>query len=162
LRVEHLLNDCATVAVVQSIWHGKLQSPKTQAAVRKVDLSADLARMLFIGFRHDTSVSQRSTDPGRRPPAPEDLRLRMSGLRDRRAGRLPPRPHFPFVSALRNCRRDRIQRKRRRQLPAPLLLWHGIYQVKGVGTQIVLTYVLTIEDPHRFLKSREVGCLTDS
>src|SRR4030081_245606 len=31
-------------------------------------------------------------------------------------------------------------------------------QVKGVGTQIALTYVLTIEDPHRFVKSREVGC----
>jgi len=31
-------------------------------------------------------------------------------------------------------------------------------QVKGVGTQIALTYVLTIEDPYRFEKSREVGC----
>jgi transposase len=31
-------------------------------------------------------------------------------------------------------------------------------QVKGVGTQIALTYVLTVEDPHRFRKSREVGC----
>jgi transposase len=31
-------------------------------------------------------------------------------------------------------------------------------QVKGVGTQIALTYILTIEDPHRFPKSREVGC----
>jgi len=31
-------------------------------------------------------------------------------------------------------------------------------QVKGVGTQIALTYVLTIEDPYRFAKSREVGC----
>jgi transposase len=31
-------------------------------------------------------------------------------------------------------------------------------QVKGVGTQIALTYVLTIENPQRFLKSREVGC----
>src|SRR3981189_2346927 len=31
-------------------------------------------------------------------------------------------------------------------------------QVKGVGTQIALTYVLTIKDPYRFLKSREVGC----
>jgi transposase len=30
--------------------------------------------------------------------------------------------------------------------------------VKGVGTQIALTYVLTIEDPYRFAKSREVGC----
>jgi transposase len=31
-------------------------------------------------------------------------------------------------------------------------------QVKGVGTQIALTYVLTLEDPQRFPKSREVGC----
>src|SRR6202451_256594 len=31
-------------------------------------------------------------------------------------------------------------------------------QVKGVGTQIALTYVLTIEDPYRFRKNREVGC----
>jgi len=30
--------------------------------------------------------------------------------------------------------------------------------VKGVGTQIALTYVLTLDDPHRFPKSREVGC----
>ena len=31
-------------------------------------------------------------------------------------------------------------------------------QVKGVGTQIALTYVLTLDDAHRFAKSREVGC----
>src|SRR6476646_2790240 len=31
-------------------------------------------------------------------------------------------------------------------------------QVKRVGKQIALTYVLTLEDPHRFPKSREVGC----
>ena len=31
-------------------------------------------------------------------------------------------------------------------------------QVKGVGTQIALTYVLTLDDPHRFAKSREVDC----
>jgi hypothetical protein len=30
-------------------------------------------------------------------------------------------------------------------------------QVKGVGTQIALTYVLTLEDPQRFRKSRDVG-----
>ncbi|PYU39085.1 MAG: hypothetical protein DMG54_28150 [Acidobacteria bacterium] len=33
-----------------------------------------------------------------------------------------------------------------------------IKQVKGVGTQIALTYVLTLEDPQRFPKSRDVGC----
>ena len=31
-------------------------------------------------------------------------------------------------------------------------------QVKGVGNLIALTYVLTMEDPHRFRKSRDVGC----
>jgi transposase len=31
-------------------------------------------------------------------------------------------------------------------------------QVKGVGDLIALAYFLTIEDPHRFKKSRDVGC----
>jgi transposase len=31
-------------------------------------------------------------------------------------------------------------------------------QVHGVGTLIALTFVLTVEDPHRFRKSRAVGC----
>jgi transposase len=35
-----------------------------------------------------------------------------------------------------------------------------LQQVKGVGTQIALTYVLTIEDPYRFPKSRQVARFT--
>jgi len=31
-------------------------------------------------------------------------------------------------------------------------------QVKGVGTLVALTYILTLEDPHRFQKSRDAGC----
>ena len=31
-------------------------------------------------------------------------------------------------------------------------------QIKGVGTLIALTYMLTLEDAHRFRKSRDVGC----
>src|SRR5438045_1708930 len=30
-------------------------------------------------------------------------------------------------------------------------------QIKGVGTLIALTFMLTLEDPHRFGKSRDVG-----
>src|SRR5450432_2746817 len=33
-----------------------------------------------------------------------------------------------------------------------------LQQVKGVGPLIALTYVLTLENPHRFQKSRDVGC----
>jgi transposase len=31
-------------------------------------------------------------------------------------------------------------------------------QIKGVGTLIALTFLLRLEDPHRFRKSRDVGC----
>jgi transposase len=31
-------------------------------------------------------------------------------------------------------------------------------QVKGVGTVIALTYVLTLDDPYRFRRSRDAGC----
>jgi transposase len=34
-------------------------------------------------------------------------------------------------------------------------------QVKGVGTLIALTYVLTLDDPHRFRHSRDAGCFWD-
>jgi len=36
----------------------------------------------------------------------------------------------------------------------------GLRQVPGVGLLIALTYVLTIDDPQRFRKSRDVGCFT--
>jgi transposase len=31
-------------------------------------------------------------------------------------------------------------------------------QIHGVGTLVALTYVLTLDDPHRFTKSRDAGC----
>ncbi len=31
-------------------------------------------------------------------------------------------------------------------------------QVHGVGTLVALTFMLTLEDPHRFQKSRDAGC----
>src|ERR1700758_3668985 len=32
-----------------------------------------------------------------------------------------------------------------------------LQQIKGVGTLIALTFLLTLEDPHRFGRSRDVG-----
>jgi transposase len=49
---------------------------------------------------------------------------------------------------------QRIEQIARQAHPEVALL----KQVKGVGTLIALTYVLTIDDPQRFPKSREVGC----
>ena len=49
---------------------------------------------------------------------------------------------------------DRIQALAQESYPQVALL----QQVKGVGTLIALTFLLTLEDPHRFRKSRDVGC----
>jgi transposase len=48
----------------------------------------------------------------------------------------------------------RIEKMAKEKYPETALL----KQVKGVGDLIATTYVLTIEDPHRFRKSRDAGC----
>ena len=49
---------------------------------------------------------------------------------------------------------DRIEALAQESYPQVALL----KQIKGVGTLIALTFLLTLEDPHRFHKSRDVGC----
>jgi len=49
---------------------------------------------------------------------------------------------------------EHIERLAQESYPQVALL----KQVKGVGTLIALTFLLTLEDPHRFRKSRDVGC----
>ena len=49
---------------------------------------------------------------------------------------------------------ERIEQLAQESYPQVALL----KQVKGVGTLIALTFLLTLEDAHRFRKSRDVGC----
>src|SRR6202162_1991158 len=49
---------------------------------------------------------------------------------------------------------ERIESLAQQSYPQVALL----KQIKGVGKMIALTYMLTLEDPHRFHKSRDVGC----
>jgi transposase len=49
---------------------------------------------------------------------------------------------------------ERIEALAQQSYPQVALL----KQIKGVGTLIGLTFLLTLEDPHRFRKSRDVGC----
>lgn len=49
---------------------------------------------------------------------------------------------------------ERIEQLAQRSYPQVAVL----KQIKGVGTLIGLTFLLTLEDPHRFRKSRDVGC----
>jgi transposase len=54
---------------------------------------------------------------------------------------------------IRECN-ERIEGLAQQSYPQVALL----KQIKGVGTLIALTYLLTLEDPHRFRRSRDVGC----
>jgi transposase len=54
---------------------------------------------------------------------------------------------------IRECN-ERIEKLAQERYPQVALL----KQIKGVGTLIALTFLLTLEDPHRFRKSRDVGC----
>ena len=49
---------------------------------------------------------------------------------------------------------ERIENLAQQSYPQVALL----KQIKGVGTLIALTYILTLEDPHRFRQSRDAGC----
>ena len=54
---------------------------------------------------------------------------------------------------IRECN-ERIEKLAGESYPQVALL----KQIKGVGTLIALTFLLTLEDAHRFRKSRDVGC----
>ncbi len=63
----------------------------------------------------------------------------------------------PLLAGIESCIREyneRIEELAQESYPQVALL----KQVKGVGTLIALTFLLTLEDPHRFRKSRDVGC----
>jgi transposase len=49
---------------------------------------------------------------------------------------------------------ERVENLSQQSYPQVALL----KQIKGVGTLIALTFLLTLEDPHRFRKSRDEGC----
>src|SRR5438034_525393 len=76
-------------------------------------------------------------------PLPEVLRIALA-------------PLLKQIEALNESIRDydrQIEEIAATQYPETCLL----KQIKGVGTLISLTYVLTLEDPHRFVRSRDVG-----
>lgn len=55
LEIRHLSPDCRTITVEQSVWNGRIQTPKTPNAYRQIDLSSPLTDLLraFIGDRRE-------------------------------------------------------------------------------------------------------------
>jgi integrase len=60
-----LSDECHVLSVERSIWHGKEQKPKTDAAIRKVDLAEPLARLLlsFVAGKSGYLFSTKSGRP---------------------------------------------------------------------------------------------------
>jgi integrase len=69
---QHISDNCSTIHVRQSLWRGKEQEPKTQAAVRDVDVTKELAALLakFIEDRKDGYLF--CTDSGK-PLSPRNI-----------------------------------------------------------------------------------------
>ena len=71
-----------------------------------------------------------------------------------------PRALEPLLAGIESLREgireynEGIEKLAQQSYPQVALL----KQVKGVGTLIALTFLLTLEDAHRFRKSRDVGC----
>lgn len=75
---------------------------------------------------------------------PEEIRTALKPLLEQVAS---------LTEKIHNCD-EKIEQIARENYPETARL----KQVKGVGTLIALTFVLTLEDPARFGKSRDVGC----
>ena len=64
--------DCKTISIRRSIWRGRKQNPKTDSAVREIDVPAPLSAMLkdFIGSRTSGFLFQTKTG---RPLMPRNV-----------------------------------------------------------------------------------------
>ena len=62
----HLSGDFSTIRVRQSVWRGSVQTPKTDNAVREIDVSSSLAAFLKVSVGGRTSGFLFQTESGRR------------------------------------------------------------------------------------------------
>jgi integrase len=62
---DHLSGDFSTIRVRQSVWRGSVQTPKTDNAVREIDLPSSLAAFLKASVGGRTSGFLFQTESGR-------------------------------------------------------------------------------------------------
>ena len=127
---------------------------------KQVELSVIRARHVLVRSRTALINCARGLvkPMGLRLPAcaPEAFSKRATSTSLPEILRLALEPLLKQIEAVNQAIRDydrQIEQIAASQYPETSLL----KQIKGVGTLIALTYVLTLEDPHRFAKSRDVG-----
>jgi len=152
--------DAQTLARLARIDPGLLCPVKHRSAKAQADLTVIRARAGLVRAR----TSLVNTVRGLAKSYGERLRgCNVRNMNPEKAETLSPelqRALEPLLSAIEELSEriveynDRIEALAEASYPQVELL----KQIKGVGTLIALTFLLTLEDPHRFRKSRDVGC----
>ena len=152
--------DAQTLARLARIDPGLLYPVKHRRAQAQADLMMIRARAGLVRAR----TGLVNTARGLAKSYGERLRgCNVRNMKPEKAESLSPelqRALAPLLSAIaelseRICEyNQRIEALVQESYPQVALL----KQIKGVGTLIALTFLLTLEDPHRFPKSRDVGC----
>jgi len=152
--------DAQTLARLARIDPALLCPVKHRSAQAQADLTVIRARAGLVRARTSLVNTARSLAKS------YGERLRGCNVRNmnpEKAERLSPelqRALEPLLSAIAALSEQiseynqRIETLAQQSYPQVKLL----KQIKGVGTLIALTFLLTLEDPHRFRKSRDVGC----
>src|SRR5215468_2149909 len=151
--------DARTLARLARIDPELLSPVKHRSAQAQADLTVIRARAALVRARTGLVNTARGLAKS------YGERLRGCNVRDmdpEKAENLSPelqRALEPLLSAIAELSEkiveynDRIEALAEASYPQVELL----KQIKGVGTLIALTFLLTLEDPHRFRKSRAVG-----
>jgi transposase len=152
--------DARTLARLARIDPELLSPVKHRSARAQADLTVIRARAGLVRAR----TGLVNTARGVAKSYGERLRgCNVRNLNPEKAEGLSPelrRALEPLLSAIEELSQriaeynDRIEVLAQESYPQVALL----KQIKGVGTLIALTFLLTLEDPHRFQKSRDVGC----
>jgi len=152
--------DAQTLARLARIDPALLSPVKHRSAQAQADLTVIRARAGLVRAR----TGLVNTARGVAKSYGERLRgCNVRNMNPEKADGLSPelqRALEPLLSAIEELSEriaeynDRIEVLAQESYPQVALL----KQIKGVGTLIALTFLLTLEDPHRFRKSRDVGC----
>ena len=152
--------DAQTLARLARIDPERLSPVKHRSAKAQADLTVIRARAGLVRAR----TALTNTARGLAKSYGEPLRgCTVRNMNPEKAERLSPElqkalePLLAASAALSEQiaeYNERIEQMAQQSYPQTALL----RQVKGVGTLIALTFLLTLEDPHRFQKSRDVGC----
>ena len=151
--------DAQTLARLARIDPGLLYPVKHRSAEAQADLAMIRARAGLVRAR----TGLVNTARGLAKSYGERLRgCNVRNMNPEKADNLSPqlqRALEPLLAAIEEVSEriveynDRIEALAQASYPQVELL----KQIKGVGTLIALTFLLTLEDPHRFRKSRDVG-----